>query len=57
MKYFKLGLLAVTVSLVALVIALDKKYNKECGSDCCDDKGESSEKDFSEGIVVEESVL
>lgn len=34
MKLFKLGLLAVTLSLVAVVIALDKKNGGACQ---CDD--------------------
>lgn len=53
MKYLKLGLLAVTLSLTALVIALDKKDNKKCSDDSCDE----IENDISEAshtIIVEE---
>ena len=34
MKYFKLAMLAVTASLVALVIVLDKKNNGKCSCGC-----------------------
>lgn len=57
MKYFKLGLLAVTMSLVALVIALDKKNSKESKEGFCGCRDENLENEFSEGIVVEESII
>lgn len=54
MKYFKLGLLAATLSLVALVIALDKKENK------CDCEGETScdnSQEEENNIIVEEDIV
>ncbi|WP_173362853.1 hypothetical protein [Candidatus Arthromitus sp. SFB-rat-Yit] len=40
MKYFKLGLLAVTLSLTALVIALDKKENRKNVNKSCSEMDE-----------------
>lgn len=52
MKYFKLGLLAVTLSLTALIIALDKKENKKHVDESCGGEDESvCESDHS--IVIE----
>ncbi|AID44179.1 hypothetical protein SFBM_0239 [Candidatus Arthromitus sp. SFB-mouse-Japan] len=38
MKYFKLGLLAVTLSLTALIIALDKKESKKSINEQCNEE-------------------
>lgn len=51
MKLVKLGLLALTVSLVAAVIVLDKKSIRDCG--CELKKDEEDEND----IIVDESIL
>lgn len=54
MKLFKLGLLALTVSLVAAVIVLDKKNGNECG---CNLKKDDDENQDDNNIIVEESML
>lgn len=54
MKSYKLSLLALTVSLVSLVIALDKKKGTGCRAyseqevNCCSDYAEN------DGVVEEE---
>lgn len=57
MKLYKLGLLALTLSLVATVIILDKKNSKKCDFDCVDDSDENVQEESSNNIVVEESVI
>lgn len=57
MKLYKLGLLALTLSLVATVIILDKKNNAECDFDCADDSDENVQEESSNNIVVEESTI
>lgn len=57
MKLYKLGLLVLTLSLVATVIILDKKKSAECGFDCIDDSDENVQEESSNNIVVEESMI
>ena len=54
MKLYKLGLLALTLSLVATVIILDKKRNAECDFD---DSDENVQEESSNNIVVEEATI
>lgn len=54
MKLCKLGLLALTVSLVAAVIILDKKNSKVCG---CDNLEEDKEDGHVNSIIVDEPML
>lgn len=57
MKLYKLGLLALTLLLVATVIILDKKDREECDFDCIDDSDENVQEESSNNIVVEESMI
>lgn len=57
MKLYKLGLLALTLSLVATVIILDNKRNAECDFDCADDSDENVQEESSNNIVVEEATI
>ncbi len=55
MKLFKLGLLAVTLSLVAVVIALDKKNGGGCQCDSQSDlDNEHDCEDECATVIVEE---
>lgn len=54
MKLFKLGLLALTVSLVTAVIILDKKNAHECG---CNFKEDDDKNEDDNNIIVEKSIL
>ncbi len=55
MKLFKLGLLAVTLSLVAVVIAIDKKNDSGCEFDLQNDSNDVCDNECSE-VVVEETL-
>lgn len=55
MKLFKLGLLAVTLSLVAVVIAMDKKNDGGCEFDLQNDSDDVCGEECSE-VVIEENV-
>lgn len=54
MKLCKLGLLALTISLVATVIILDKKNNQVCE---CDNSEEDAEDGHANSIIVDEPML